>query len=145
MAEGGAPIIGVDVMCVNCGYNLRGLTQGCNCPECGTQIPLDRRPTDPLLSGTLAERAALLWGLTLLSVSAAGAVGLRLGFAVMWALSPRGFIPIWIYIALTMAVSCLWSVGAMLAADHRPLVADSLAGRTRVVAARTSSSARRVI
>ncbi len=48
MAEPGVPAatepIGLDVPCIKCGYNLRGLMQGAVCPECGTAIADSFRP-----------------------------------------------------------------------------------------------------
>jgi hypothetical protein len=128
MAGGGAPAIAVDIMCVNCGYNLRGLGPGRNCPECGTQIPFEVRPHDPLLSGSLSEKTPMLWGLTFLALGAGSAVALRLVFAAMWALSPRGFVPIWLYIALTTVAACMWAAGAILALPRR---LDAIAPRRR--------------
>ncbi len=124
----GAPAIRDDVHCVACGYNLRGLNPGRNCPECGSPIPLERRPNDPLLSGSMGEKSMMLWGLTLLALSAAGAVALRLIFAVMWAVSFRGAIPMWTYIALAMVISGVWSAGAILALPRR---LDAIAPRRR--------------
>ena len=35
------PIVDQDVLCVICGYNLRGLDRSGNCPECGTAASVD--------------------------------------------------------------------------------------------------------
>lgn len=43
-----APIIQTDLECIECGYNLRGLRLGVNCPECGTSTIKQPEVDDPL-------------------------------------------------------------------------------------------------
>ena len=40
-----------DLPCPRCGYNLRGLNYGRNCPECGAATEPERALDDLLLSG----------------------------------------------------------------------------------------------
>src|ERR1043165_1019057 len=46
--HGPAPIIEVDRECAGCGYNLRGLRVGINCPECGMPTITPKGIDDPL-------------------------------------------------------------------------------------------------
>ena len=41
-------IIDTDRPCLGCGYNLRGLRAGINCPECGLPSVLPQGLDDPL-------------------------------------------------------------------------------------------------
>jgi hypothetical protein len=44
LAERGADeIVDLDLSCRSCGYNLRGLTFGANCPECNTAVALSAK------------------------------------------------------------------------------------------------------
>lgn len=53
-----APVIDVDRRCVGCGYNLRGLRLGINCPECGMPSVLPPDIDDPL--STMPMRVILM-------------------------------------------------------------------------------------
>lgn len=113
-----APAIATDVFCAGCGYNLRGLTPGRNCPECGRQIPVDfTQATDPLLSGDAGQKALVLWGLSLVALAAAASVASRLLFSVLW--SMHVWLPLWTYLALSTAISATWTVGVTLATPRR--------------------------
>ncbi len=57
----------VDSFCIECGYNLRGLTRQGLCPECGTLKLASLRP-DLLQYADPAWRDSICRGLTLLSV-----------------------------------------------------------------------------
>ena len=48
LAQNVAPIIEVDRKCAGCGYNLRGLRLGINCPECGMPSTRVAGSDDPL-------------------------------------------------------------------------------------------------
>lgn len=56
-----------DWHCPTCGYNLRGLTLGRNCPECGQSITKIGMPGDPLCPGEPHKRTHVWLGLTLLA------------------------------------------------------------------------------
>lgn len=129
LLESGAPVIDRDAPCEHCGYNLRGLHPGRNCPECGRAIPLDLRPLDPLFAGTHSERAWLAHGLTVVATMAAAIVALRLGFAVLWAMT-RGALPLWPFIACCVATSLAWIAGVFLATPRR---LDALRPRRRAL------------
>lgn len=69
-----------DTACVNCGYNLRGLTVDRRCPECGCPVEntfallrgqgLTRQDLGSLLAGLRWLQAAILCTVTLLAVAA---------------------------------------------------------------------------
>ena len=42
-----------DLPCISCGYLLRGLPTGQDCPECGT--PIEATTLQPLLQGSTRE------------------------------------------------------------------------------------------
>jgi small-conductance mechanosensitive channel len=48
LAQKAAPIIETDRECAGCGYNLRGLRLGINCPECGLPSTAPLNSDDPL-------------------------------------------------------------------------------------------------
>ncbi|MHC5023036.1 MAG: hypothetical protein ACYTGG_03870 [Planctomycetota bacterium] len=54
-----------DLACRGCGYNLRGLKYGRNCPECGQMITVQRGLNDVLTSGSPEERQLWRLGLAL--------------------------------------------------------------------------------
>ncbi len=96
--------ITVDVQCIRCGYNLRGLTPEKVCPECGT--PVGRsvhgnllRYADPHWLGKLRLGAALmLWNIL---------VGILLFFGA-GALMTWGFPPIIDTVASSIAAALAW-------------------------------------
>jgi hypothetical protein len=53
-----------DLPCTGCGYNLRGLNYGRNCPECGLAIEPDDAVGDVVLAATWSSRGAVRLGLT---------------------------------------------------------------------------------
>jgi hypothetical protein len=114
----GAPTIAEDVYCPGCGYNLRGLTPGRNCPECGQQIPLEFRVApDPLLSGDAQQNARAMWGLTLIALCCFAAVVQRLGYSMLWAI--RIPLPLEAYFSTGMLIAAAWIVGVVLATPRR--------------------------
>ena len=68
-----------DVHCPRCGYNLRGLATGCNCPECGHRIERGTRRHDVVLFVSEAERRAWTVGLALAAACVLLATPARLG------------------------------------------------------------------
>jgi hypothetical protein len=107
-----------DLHCASCGYNLRGLMTGRNCPECGQIISLTRSLDDPLLSGTLDERRKVQLGLTLIAFCAIAVAACRIGFPVAWSLA-WGRQPMWHYIVFGLAMSVMWAAGAWLITPPR--------------------------
>jgi hypothetical protein len=57
-AQRTAPIIDTDRRCAGCGYNLRGLRLGINCPECGLPTTMPEGGDDPL--STMPMRVILM-------------------------------------------------------------------------------------
>lgn len=58
-----------DLFCTTCGYNVRGLMFGRNCPECGQQIRQSPGMHDALVSGDWSQRQRTWLGLTLITAS----------------------------------------------------------------------------
>ena len=59
---------GADVLCMSCGYNLRGLLAGGQCPECGEPIGPSLRP-DRLRLADPSWLAKIVHGLRLIYVA----------------------------------------------------------------------------
>lgn len=76
-------------------------------------IPLDLHASpDPFLTGDQSQRQRVLWGLTLITVSAVWLVAQKLLFTVAWALhAPLTLQP---YIGLGILCSVLWVVGTFM-------------------------------
>src|SRR5688572_13600420 len=107
-----------DLLCVNCGYNLRGLITGGNCPECGRQISLTRALEDSLLSGTTSQRRALLVGLTIVAICPVVLALARIGFPVAWSLS-KTVQMVEPFLAVNLLNSVAWMVGVWLLTPRR--------------------------
>jgi hypothetical protein len=66
LAQRGADeIVDLDLSCRSCGYNLRGLTFGANCPECNTAVALSAKSDllrfgDPNWTRRLSQGAGIL-------------------------------------------------------------------------------------
>jgi hypothetical protein len=99
-------IIEVDRACLGCGYNLRGLREGINCPECGLPSALPKDLDDPLALMPRSVIAAFIIGCW----SASICVLLTVALVVLMRLN---IWPAWIMIAGHAAVSVLW-VGATI-------------------------------
>ncbi len=114
---GGAPSIDRDVPCAHCGYNLRGLSAGRNCPECGRAIPFDfETAADPLLAGSFERRSMTKWGLTLLFASALAFAILRVACAATWSIAY--WPPLAAYAGACVLIALAWSVGTIVATPH---------------------------
>ena len=106
--------IAEDRPCESCGYNLRGLTFGVRCPECGTPVVKRRADREPPLGASpRGYLTRLRAGLLLLGFSGLASVAF-LVFEVLFDLSPGGPFPI-------VACDVAWFVGALLVLERRPL------------------------
>jgi len=131
-AKGAAPPtkIDIDTLCVSCGYNVRGLHVGRNCPECGSAIVGDEVSDDPLLSGDMDARRHLAVGLGLVTISLM-AVGVSR--TAVWVLSvitqnAEVYVP---YHYGCAAASLLWVIGVFLTLPRRIVMGDALLARLR--------------
>ncbi len=100
-----------DSFCIECGYNLRGLTHQGLCPECGTLKSASLRP-DLLQYADPAWRDAICRGLTLLAV-AFGLIAAFILISVIGGLfAVRG---IGGYIVGPLMIIIMWSMMASIA------------------------------
>lgn len=111
----GGPMIAEDRPCRSCGYNLRGLFIGGNCPECGRTIGGGRRERQSnLIDAPKSWLLALSAGLWLMCGAWLGLLGLLL-FAHRWIPSTP---------ADQMIVGCvvgtLWTMGTFIVLRERP-------------------------
>src|SRR5688572_6478934 len=98
----GAAVIASDRACVQCGYNVRGLTRESRCPECGS--PVADSFADYFLSADPKWRKVLLAAAVLLIAASV----LRFGG---WCLSRR-FPGLVALPAIHPGLSCMWLVSA---------------------------------
>jgi hypothetical protein len=91
-----------DCPCRKCAYNLRGLSQGGRCPECGTPVGLSTagdllRFADPNWLTTLARGLSfILWGILVnIIVGVFGAVALRGQPGQAWISIVSGLMGLW--------------------------------------------------
>lgn len=107
-----------DVFCATCGYNVRGLTYGRNCPECGSQIVPVAGLEDVLVSGDWSERQRTYVGLALVAgcligvALARGALFIGLIFTGIANLDDA-------YLWLGTAMSIAWIAGVLMMTDRR--------------------------
>lgn len=109
-----------DLKCPGCGYNLRGLNYGGNCPECGAPIERGGASQDLLLAGSDEERAALRVGLGLAFACLVAVVVARL---LLFVAGLQGVSPgtVKAYLVLGLIVSVVWT-GASLALTRRGMI-----------------------
>lgn len=102
-----------DLFCTSCGYNLRGLTFGRNCPECGQQIRKTPGLKDSLLQGDWSQRESVKLGLTLTAATLLAVALARLGLfiALVTAMNPKYQDA---YLWLGLALSIGWIFGVWL-------------------------------
>ncbi|MEL6330323.1 MAG: hypothetical protein AAFR38_11735 [Planctomycetota bacterium] len=116
-------VIQADRACVRCGYNLRGLSIGGVCPECGTPIASKRersRLGDSLTDAPRWYLKLLILGLVLLNLPLAGLV---LSVAAIFGGPFVFFIG-----AIVMIAGALgWPVGAFIVTVKRPRSESTLA------------------
>ena len=117
--QGQSRTIDQDLFCVSCGYNVRGLVYGRNCPECGTQIKRSGATIkDPLIAGDWHERQSLRTGLALVSTSLFVVAIARLGLMIVLFAT----LPVIIgrmYLVLGVIVSLAWIVGVWMVTPPR--------------------------
>src|SRR5436190_48874 len=70
-----APVIETDRPCLGCGYNLRGLRAGINCPECGMPSVMPEGIDDPLALMPRGVILAFIWGCWAASICVLGVIG----------------------------------------------------------------------
>jgi hypothetical protein len=107
-----------DLPCPGCGYNLRGLNYGRNCPECGLAIEPEGALRDALLSGGRSARNALRFGLAAAFWCLVVAVAARLvlffgGFAGVAPPLARA------YLTTGLILSVVWTAAAWLVTPRR--------------------------
>ncbi len=113
-ASGPRPVIG-DVYCPGCGYNLRSLNYGRNCPECAKSIepPGSDAAGDIMLAGTPAQRQSWRVGLAFAAAAILIMLVARLWlFATMLLVSSAWTAPV--YFAIGSVASLTWIVGVWL-------------------------------
>ncbi|MCH7596570.1 MAG: hypothetical protein IID35_08425 [Planctomycetes bacterium] len=128
--------IDVDILCVHCGYNLRGLTSDGRCPECGGAIAdsmrgeLLRFADVEWLTKLRLGVALKLWAITL-------AVLLAMGGGVVTGVtgSPDA---VWLIAVVTMFVSAalgLWGTWCITAPDPRLSLSEQSVTLRKVIRA----------
>lgn len=110
--------IGADRLCPGCGYNLRGLMMGGNCPECGRGIQVNEVSRDMLVAGDIAQRRLLAIGLALLALSPLAAAAWRIAYPLACSLIP-GPQDVWLYVAGAGVCGATWSVGVWMVTSRR--------------------------
>ena len=104
MNKRAAPVIQVDRLCVSCGYNLRGLREGINCPECSMPSKMPEGIDDPLAHMPMRIILALVRGCWVASACVLLMVGVLLA-------ERFGALPRTIAMAILAGLSLLW-IGA---------------------------------
>jgi len=116
--------LATDVPCIQCGYNLRGLTSGGQCPECGKTI-------DESLRGELLRFANADWLRTIQRGISIAIIWAALG--IVWKLSDR-----WIglhylsysvvFMLIFSGIALIWFAAAMLITVREPRTALQSSG-----------------
>ena len=112
--KGESIVISNDRYCIACGYNVRGLKMGQNCPECGTQIRKDVQVDDPLLAGDLNERQQNHVGLALVAFTLSIAAFARLAVAIVLLTGGGNWPSFGWYLWLGLVLSGAWAIGVWL-------------------------------
>jgi len=110
--------IDADLHCSTCGYNIRGLTVGRNCPECGTQITRDIGSADVLLDGSESDRQRTKWGLTLLAFALIGTPIKCLG-GFIWLVFFPSSANTFVLAGFDLAFALAWAAGTWLLLSKR--------------------------
>ena len=100
-----------DLPCTGCGYNLRGINYGRNCPECGLAIEPGDADRDVLLAASWSSRGALRIGLAVAFGCLVVAVAARL---VLFAGGFKGISPALAraYLTMGLVLSVAWTIAA---------------------------------
>jgi small-conductance mechanosensitive channel len=101
-----APIIDTNRRCKACGYNLRGLRYGVNCPECGLSSALEFTSDDPLSQMPLRVIFAVVRGCWVSSACVLSMVALLL-------IDRFGVLNHALSMTMLAGLSCVWC-GAVL-------------------------------
>jgi hypothetical protein len=112
--KGESITISGDRYCIACGYNVRGLKMGQNCPECGTQIRKDVQVDDPLLAGEWSERQQNHVGLALIAFTLIIEAFARLAVAIVLLTGGGSWPSFGWYLWLGLALSGAWAIGVWL-------------------------------
>lgn len=128
-----------DLACASCGYNLRGLTLGMRCPECGAEVSRSARGdllrfADPDWVGKLASGTSLMrWGIVasmLLGLVGSLAVG---GLAVAGGYSQRSLFLLVGMVTLIGQVMLLWAAFLITTQEPRVSLQEGTVTARRVV------------
>ncbi|MHC4769791.1 MAG: hypothetical protein ACYTEI_13930 [Planctomycetota bacterium] len=107
-----------DLPCTECGYNLRGLNYGRNCPECGLAIEPEDAVGDVLRAASWSSRGAVRLGLTAAFGCLVAAVAARfvLFFGGFTGISPELART---YLATGLVLSVAWTIAAWMITPRR--------------------------
>lgn len=115
MVDEGHRIIDDDFACINCGYNIRGLSEGSRCPECNSPVNIS-------INNILLEFANLKW-LDYLLYGFRIKLGLMvivfIGLIIL-AVFPRTFM----FMAVGLIVKSMWIIGSLLITTQEPRISS---------------------
>lgn len=106
---------GITRPCLRCGYDLRGLGDRGNCPECGLAVALSAVPGDELRHAPPRWLASLAWG--------TGLVMAAMVFAVVAGrlVGPRlGVVSIEAYVSMQVSLALVFAAGVWLLTRPQP-------------------------
>lgn len=134
-SQAASPIT-VDILCIHCGYNLRGLTSDGRCPECGGAIAdsmrgeLLRFADVEWLTKLRLGVALKLWAITLAVLLAMGS-----GVLAVVMRSPGTAMGIGLVVGLVGSVFSLWGTWCITAPDPRLSLSEQSVTLRKVIRA----------
>ncbi len=134
LAENQPSHIDTDLSCLGCGYNLRGLNYGRNCPECGdliTRPPAGSSP-DSLLTGDESMRRLVRNGLSLGAFCLITAALARIVFFVNLVFTV-GAISTAHYLILGFVLSAMWWIACAMMMRGRPRRSERAERYARII------------